>query len=91
MLRLNAFVQVAPEHRDAVIAEAKQLVEKSLAEAGCKGYDIFCSATRPDVLMFCETWADEDALAAHSASEHFAKHVGAIEAVAKLYIEKFTF
>ncbi|MCI6643101.1 MAG: putative quinol monooxygenase [Alloprevotella sp.] len=89
MIRLNCFIQVTEETRTAVLAAAKALTEASQKEAGCVSYDIFESATRPDVLMFCETWADAEALEAHSKSETFAKYVGEIKALAKLKLEKF--
>lgn len=54
-------------------------------------YDIFESATRPDVMMICETWKDEEVLAAHSKSRHFILHVGKIEKLAKMKLEKFNF
>ncbi len=71
--------------------EAKALTAESLKEEGCIAYDTFESATRSDVLMICETWKDEEALAAHSASRHFKLHVGKIERLAKLKLEKFNF
>lgn len=91
MIRLNVFIQVAAENKAALLAEAKALVEKSLNDEGCIAYDAFESATRPDVLMICETWRDESALAAHSAAPHFALHVGNMEKLGKLKLEKFTF
>lgn len=54
-------------------------------------YDVFESATRQDVMMICETWRDEQALAAHSAAPHFALHVGNMEKLGKLKLEKFQF
>lgn len=91
MIRLNVFVQVDEANRASVVETAKQLVAASLQDAGCVAYDLFESATRPDVLMICETWTDEAALAAHSASTHFTTLVPQIEKLAKLKLEKFTF
>lgn len=60
MIRLNVFIQVKEEKdRAAVIALAKELVAASLNDEGCIAYDVFESATRPDVLMICETWKGE--------------------------------
>lgn len=42
----------------ALLQTAKDLVASSLKDEGCIAYDIFESATRPDVLMICETWTD---------------------------------
>lgn len=68
MIRLNVFIQVEAANRAALLAEAKALVEKSLNDEGCVAYDVFESATRQNVMMICETWRDEQALAAHSAA-----------------------
>ena len=91
MIRLNVFIQVEAANRAALLAEAKALVEKSLNDEGCVAYDVFESATRQDVMMICETWRDEQALAAHSAAPHFALHVENMEKLGKLKLEKFQF
>ena len=51
MIRLNVFIQVDEKNHDAVVAAAKELVAASLKDQGCIAYDLFQSATRPDVLM----------------------------------------
>ena len=71
MLRLNVFIQVSADNRAAVMEAAKELVACSLKDNGCIAYDIFESATREDVLMICETWKDEESLAAHEKAAHF--------------------
>ena len=91
MIRLNVFIQVNESNRNAVLETAKELVAQSLNDKGCIAYDIFESATRKDVLMICETWKDEEVLAAHSKSRHFILHVGKIEKLAKMKLEKFNF
>ena len=70
MLRLNVFIQVSADNRAAVMEAAKELVACSLKDNGCIAYDIFESATREDVLMICETWKDEESLAAHEKVNH---------------------
>jgi len=91
MIRLNVFIQVDAAHRDAVLEAAKALTACSLKDAGCVAYDIFESSTRPDVLLICETWADAQSLAAHSASDHFKKYVGQIEQLGTMKLEQFDF
>ena len=91
MIRLNVFIQVSAEHRAAVLEVAKALTACSLQDKGCIAYDIFESATRPDVLLICETWTDADALAAHSATEHFERYVGQIEQLGQMKLEQFEF
>lgn len=89
MLRLNCFIKVSGQHHNEVIAAATRLTLESLRQDGCIAYDIFESATRPEVLMICETWRDQAALDAHSASEVFAKEVGIMRSLAELTTDRF--
>ncbi len=91
MLRLNVFIRVAAENRAAALQAAKELVAASLSDKGCIAYDVFESATRPDVLMICETWADEASLDAHQKSAHFTTLVPRIESLGEMKLEKFEF
>lgn len=91
MIRLNVFIQVSAERRAATLEAAKALTACSLQDKGCIAYDIFESATRPDVLLICETWTDADALAVHSATEHFERYVGQIEQLGQMKLEQFEF
>lgn len=91
MLRLNCFIRVDAEHRAEVMAAAVRLTEASLKQDGCVAYDVFASATRPDVLMICETWRDQAALDAHSASDVFVKEVGTMNSLAEMKLETFKF
>ena len=78
MIRLNCFFQSKEDRLDDALAAAKELTAASLKQDGCIAYDVFASATSPGVLLICETWRDEAALAAHSASEPFVKNVAII-------------
>jgi quinol monooxygenase YgiN len=91
MIRLNAFIQVKEGKKAELLAVTKELVEKSLQDAGCVAYDVFDSTTRSDVMMICETWRDAESLAAHSASAHFTTLVPKIEALGSLKLEQFEF
>ena len=91
MIRINVFVQVSVENRAAVLEAAKELVAGSLKDNGCIAYDIFESATRKDVLLICETWTDEESLAAHEKADHFLTLVPKIQGLASMKIEKFSF
>ena len=91
MIRVNVFVRVDVKDRDAVVADARKLVEASLNDDGCIAYDIFGSETREDVLMICETWRDDAALAAHEKADHFGTLVPKIQGMAEMKIEKFEF
>lgn len=89
MLRLNCFFQAKDGPLDDALAAAKELTAASLKQDGCIAYDVFTSATRPGILLICETWRDEAALAAHSASDVFAKCVAVINECGEMKIEKF--
>lgn len=91
MIRLNCFIKVSDEKKGLVLEAAKRLTEASVLQEGCKGYDIFESATRPDVMMICETWADDKALDAHSNSEVFVKEVAIMRENSEMYLERFEF
>ena len=91
MIRLNCFVSVEKENREKVLEAAKRLTAASLKQDGCVAYDIFESATRPEVLMFCETWKDKVSLEAHSTSQVFQEEVAIINAHAQMKLESFEF
>ena len=91
MLRLNCFITVSRENRDELLSAAKRLTAASLKQDGCIAYDIFESATRPEVMMICETWRDQAALDAHSASDVFAKEAGTMHSLAEMKLETFEF
>ena len=91
MIRLNVFIQVNESNRNAVLETAKELVAQSLNDNGCIAYDVFESATRKDVLMICETWKDEESLAAHEKATHFVTLVPKIQDIASMKLEKFSF
>lgn len=91
MIRINCFISVKEEKREIVLEAAERLTSASLKQEGCIAYDIFESATRRDVLMICETWADKNALDAHSSSEVFHREVSIMSDNAQIKIESFEF
>ena len=91
MIRLTCFYQAKEGRFNDALAAAKALTAASLKQDGCIAYDVFESATRPGILLICETWRDEQALAAHSASEPFVKYVGVMNEAGTIKIEQFKF
>ena len=89
MLRLNCFYQAKEGRLAEALAAAKELTAASIKQDGCIAYDVFESATRPGILIICETWRDEASLAAHSASEPFVKCVAILNDAGEMKIEKF--
>jgi quinol monooxygenase YgiN len=92
MIRLNCFFQAndAAQFAEA-LAAAKALTEKSLHHEGVVAYDVFASATRPDVFMICETWQNQEVLDRHSATPEFKENVGIIQRCGKMKLESFNF
>jgi quinol monooxygenase YgiN len=92
MIRLNCFFQANDQVQfNEALQAAKSLVEKSLKHEGVVAYDVFTSATRPDVFMICETWQNQDVLDKHSATPEFAQHVGTMQRCGSLKPESFNF
>lgn len=91
MLRLNCFFQADEGRYNEALEAATALTASSLKDEGCIAYDTFESATRPDVLMICETWKDEACLQKHMQAPHFVEYVGALEKLGSLKLEKFEF
>ena len=91
MIRLNVFISLEETNRSKVLEAAKELTGFSIKEEGCIGYDIFESATRPLVLMFCETWKTAESLSNHEKSAAFVKNIAILSALDTFKIEKFEF
>lgn len=91
MIRLNCFFQAKPSKYNQALDAAIALVAESQKQEGCIAYDVFESGTRKDVFMICETWANQEVLDAHSASEPFQKLVPQITACGEMKIESFNF
>ena len=87
MIRLNVFIRTTESNRAEILSVAKELVTASLKDEGCIAYDIFESATRPDVLMIC----DAKALAAHEQASHFTTLVPRLHQLGEMKLEKFVF
>ena len=91
MLRLNCFFLASEGKFAEALKAAIALTAASQKDEGNIAYDVFVSATRPDIFMICETWTDEEALRKHSDAPHFKEYVGRLEALGQLKLEKFEF
>lgn len=89
MIRLNCFFQAKEGLYTKALEAAVALVAKSQKHPGCIAYDAFESATRPDVFTIIETWADQTALDAHSATPEFIQYVGIMQECGELSVEAF--
>ena len=91
MIRLNCFFKAREGCYDEALEAALALTALSREDKGNVAYDTFESATDPDVFMICETWTDAEALALHSAADHFRLYVVRIEELGQLKLEQFDF
>ena len=91
MIRLNVFMSVEEVNRTKVLAAAKELTAASVKEEGCIAYDIFESATRPNVLLICETWKDNEAILNHEKSASFIKNIAVLKEFTTVKVETFEF
>lgn len=88
MIRLNVFLTTNDRHCMEVKMIADQLIEASLKDAGCLGYDFFQSITRPNVMLICETWADRASLEAHQQTQHFKRLVPLLRSLCEMKSEE---
>lgn len=76
MIKLNVFFVLKDDFSlEELKAVTDELVTKSRTDDGNKGYDLFQSTTNPRVMMFCETWENQEALDKHSAAPHFTSAI----------------
>ncbi len=58
---------------NAVAAALAQMIEPSRAEPGNLGYQVHRDPDHPRLFVIYERYVDEDAYAAHGASDHFQR------------------
>lgn len=92
MIRINASMIIeTSENRKPLIDAAIELVEFSLRDKGCIGYDLYESQTNDDRMMIIETWESEEDLKAHMESDHFRRLVPELQKYSTMTMEKFNF
>jgi len=73
-IKVVAEFHVRPETADAFLAAAEELVAATHAnDAGCVAYDLYRDTADDSHLTVIEEWADQSALDAHMAAEHFQR------------------
>jgi len=63
--------QPAPSAMAEVLALAHEMRERSLAEPGCLGYEIYRTAATPEAVLLVERYRDAAALDKHKQSPHY--------------------
>ena len=70
---VSATITAKPGMADQVEKQLLGIVPTVRQEKGCIKYDLHRSLDGPPVFFFYEVWADDQDLAAHSASEHMVE------------------
>lgn len=92
MVRINVSLIVEESEKDkALVDAAMELVEFSLRDKGCIGYDLLKSLTNDDRYMIVETWESLKDLEAHKNTEHFKRLVPQLQDLATMTSEQFNF
>jgi quinol monooxygenase YgiN len=77
MLALHIDLRARPETRADFVAAIKLQAATSLeVELGCLRFDVCEDVDDADHFLVYEVWEDEEALAAHRLTEHFARWAG---------------
>lgn len=63
--------QVSADRLGDVLAHVAELRERSLAEPGCLGYEVFRAVDAPASVLLLERYRDDAALEAHRQSAHY--------------------
>jgi quinol monooxygenase YgiN len=77
---------------DFIAAGKKMIAAVKANEAGrTLAYDLFRSKTEPGLFLFIESYADDEALAAHRTTPHMAEFGGALQGLlsGRTEIERF--
>lgn len=92
MIRINCtFLIEKSKNRKQLIDLATELVELSLHDKGCIGYDLYGSLTNDDHLLICETWESQADLDRHINSEYFKRIVPQLQDLSTMTLEQFNF
>jgi quinol monooxygenase YgiN len=92
MIVMTAKLRVNEGSADAFIEAGKKMVAAVKEnESGVLSYDLYRSNSDPNLFMFIERYAGEEALAAHRTTPHMAEFGGVIRGLlaGRLEIERF--
>ena len=93
MITVTAKLRTNEGKGDEFVAAAQKMIEAVKAnEAGrTLSYDLFRSKTDPNLFMFIESYADDEALADHGKSPHMAEFGGSLRGLlaGRAEIERF--
>ena len=75
---VTGYVTARPETFDEVLKLSQEHVERSRKEEGCISHAVHRDVENPNRLVFVETWASRETLAAHFALSHSREFIEAI-------------
>ena len=87
MIKITAKSIVKSGAKEEFIATARELVEKSRAEAGNISYHLDEDMDDPDILTVIEEWKDQAAVDVHADSEHVQRIIPLLSDLAEEAIE----
>ncbi|GAA1262267.1 putative quinol monooxygenase [Pseudonocardia aurantiaca] len=74
-------MRAKPGKEDEVLAMLTDVIEPTLAEAGCHTYALHQGVADPTVFVFYENWTSKDHLDKHLASGHIANGLAGLSAL----------
>ncbi|WP_434779207.1 putative quinol monooxygenase [Neisseria sp. Ec49-e6-T10] len=74
-----ATLNVKEAHQQELMPELLALIEKSRQEVGNIKYDLHQDMSQPNILVFVEVWASQQAVDAHNQTAHFKQFVQVTE------------
>lgn len=72
MVLVTGTVRLRPGVRDAAVAAARAVAERTRDEPGCLAYRFSFDLDDPDLVGVHEEWSDDAALQAHRGTPHVA-------------------
>lgn len=89
---IAATMELAPEHAERIVLEARPLIEASLDEPGCLAYSWALDPLHPGRIEVFERWTDEAALAHHFTLPNYTemrtqlRSAGPIKSTSRKYL-----
>lgn len=81
MFAVAARVAIKPESREQAVEAAIKLVKGTQQEAGCMQYHFYADLEDPNTFHVFEEWENEEAIAAHFQTPHWAEFAAALPAI----------
>jgi quinol monooxygenase YgiN len=80
MIKVIASSYPKEDAKDEMLKLVQELADEARREPGNISYEMYQSVSDPGELAFVETWESQEALDAHTRTEHFARIAPKIDA-----------